>query len=121
MRVKSAGVSLGSGVAVRAPLSAFGLLAAFGGSLDLLALDVEVLDPGAVRLAEDLRPRPRFFLGAEAGADWRVGAFELGLSALLRWQLSHTTYQVRDGDELVTVLDPWRLQPGVSMTVAYVW
>jgi hypothetical protein len=87
----------------------------------LIALDVQVLDPTTARPAPDLRAPPRFFLGAEAGADWQMGAFELELSALLRWQLSHTTYQVRDGDELLTVLEPWRLQPGVSITAAYIW
>ena len=78
-------------------------------------------DPTTVRLAQDRRARPRFFLGAEAGADWQMGVFEIELSALLRWQLSHTTYQVREGDQILTVLAPWRLQPGMSITASYIW
>jgi hypothetical protein len=41
---------------------------------------------------------------------------------LLRWQLLHTTYEVRDLDgQRVNVFEPWRLQPGASLAAAYVW
>jgi hypothetical protein len=33
---------------------------------------------------------------------------------MLRWQLLRTSYQARDGDEILVLFEPWRLQPGLS-------
>jgi hypothetical protein len=59
--------------------------------------------------------------GAEAGMTRRFGAFELELLALARYQLSHTAYQVRDGQALTTLFESWRLQPGLSIGAGYAW
>jgi hypothetical protein len=94
---------------------------ALGGSADLVALDVQVLAPTELRLSGNRRARPRFFLGAEAGIARRFGAFELELLALVRYQLSHTAYQVQDGQALSTLFESWQLQPGLSLGAGYVW
>lgn len=124
--VRSSGVSLGAGVSAAAPLAKtldpLQARAALGAGVDLLALDVRVTDPARARLAADRRARPRPFVGAEAGVAWHTGPIELELTLLLRWQLLHTTYEVRDPDgQRSTVFEPWRLQPGASLAAAYVW
>jgi hypothetical protein len=58
------------------------------------------------------------FLGAEAGIARRFGVFEL---ELVRYQLSHTAYEVRDGQVLSTLFESWQLQPGLSLGAGYVW
>jgi hypothetical protein len=47
---------------------------------------------------------------------WRAGPLELG--ALLRWQLLPTRFQIRDGERLVRLFEPWRLQPGMALDAA---
>jgi hypothetical protein len=121
LEVKSSGVSLGSGVSLSVPFSALAVRVALGGSADLVALDVQVLAPTELRLSGNRRARPRFFLGAEAGIARRFGAFELELLALVRYQLSHTAYQVQDGQALSTLFESWQLQPGLSLGAGYVW
>jgi hypothetical protein len=119
--VSLSGASLGAGLCASAPLSKVIGRVALGGSVDLLELDVQVVDPEALRLTGDRRARPRAFVGMEAGFNYRSGDVELALAGLLRWQLSASHYEILDGQELSTVLVPWRLQPGAAVEVAYVW
>jgi len=119
--VQTSGVSLGAGVSLRRSFSGLGVRAGLGGGVDLVALDTVVRDPSALRLLPDRRARPRGFVSGDIAGTWRLGAVELELAALLRWQLAHTSYQARDGDERLVLFEPWRLQPGLSAGAAYVW
>jgi hypothetical protein len=95
--------------------------ASLGGGVDLVALDVAVLDADSLRLLPDRRARPRPFLLAEVSGAWRDGPLELALTACVRWQLLATHYRVLDEQTFVTLLRPWRLQPGLGVDAAYVW
>jgi hypothetical protein len=119
--VQTSGVSLGAGVSLRSSFSELGIRAGLGGGVDLVTLDTVVRDPTALRLLPDRRARPRGFLSGDIAGTYRLGAVELELAALLRWQLLHTSYQARDGDEVLVLFEPWRLQPGLSAGAAYVW
>ncbi len=88
---------------------------------DVPQLDVQVRDEQALRLLADARPQARPFVGLETGLTWRFGDLELGLLALVRWQLLSSHYQVQRAGQLETLLRPWRLQPGGTAEVAYVW
>ena len=51
----------------------------------------------------------------------RMGSFELGVDARLRLLWQDTPNQILTPDGAVTVLDPWRLQPGALIELGYVW
>jgi hypothetical protein len=119
--VQTSGVSLGAGVSLRSSFSELGVRAGLGGGVDLVTLDTVVRDPTALRLLPDRRARPRGFLSGDIAGTYRLGAVELELAALLRWQLLHTSYQASDGDDVLVLFEPWRLQPGLSAGAAYVW
>jgi hypothetical protein len=121
LSVDSSALSLSAGVHGSVSRGRVSGRAALGGGVDLIALDVGVLDPERLRLLPDRRARPRPFLLTEAGVVWRAGPLELGLSALLRWQLLATRFQIRDGERSVRLFAPWRLQPGMALDVAYLW
>lgn len=119
--VQTSGVSLGAGVSLRSSFSELGIRAGLGGGVDFVTLDTAVRDPTALRLLPDRRARPRGFVSGDIAGTYRLGAVELELAALLRWHLLHTSYQARDGDEVLVLFEPWRLQPGLSAGAAYVW
>lgn len=94
---------------------------ALGASVDIMAIEVQVLDPEALRRVGDDRLRPRAFVASEVGFGFRTGPVEFELNGLLRWQLSESHYDIRDGTQIARLLTPWRLQPGVALDAAYLW
>lgn len=119
--VRTSGASLSLGASVSAPVAGLTARAGLGAGVDLVALAVRVTDPELVRRrpADDSAPRP--FVSAEAGVRHRVGSFEFGVDAGLRLLWQDSPYQLVTPDGAVTVLDPWRLQPGALIELGYVW
>jgi hypothetical protein len=121
LAIDSSNASLAAGVQLRTLGRPRVAQASLGAGVDLVALDVAVLDPDSLRLSSDRRARPRPFLLGELSGAWRQGSLELALTACARWQLLATHYRVRDEQTFVTLLRPWRLQPGLGVDAAYVW
>jgi hypothetical protein len=94
--------------------------AAIGAGADFARVDVRVRDADeARRLPFSSRARP--FIAGELGLQRRVWQLDVGASALARWQLLASHYQVQDEDGPRTILRPWRLQPGALIEVGHVW
>jgi hypothetical protein len=121
LELRLSGASFVLGAAAQRPWAAFGARLAVAAGADVPELEVRTLDPEALRLLADTRPSARPFVGVETGLTWRSGQIEIGLLALVRWQLLASHYQVQRAGQLETLLRPWRLQPGGTLEVAYVW
>ena len=120
--VRTSGTSLSLGGALSVPLGdRLTARAALGGGVDLVAVAARVNDPELVRLLPDRDTSLRPFAGAEAGLRYRVGAFEVALDGLLRLLFFETEYQVLTPDGPVTLFEPWQLQPGALLELAYIW
>jgi hypothetical protein len=121
LELSLSGASFVLGAAAQRQWAPLGARLAIAAGADIPELDVRARDPEALRLPADIRSSARPFLGVETGLTWRSGDLEIGLLALMRWQLLASHYQVRREGQLETLLRPWRLQPGGTVEVAYVW
>jgi hypothetical protein len=120
--VRTSGTSLSLGGAASVALDdRLRARAGLGGGVDLVAVAARVNDPELVRLLPDRDTSLRPFAGAEAGLRYRAGPFEVALDGLLRLLFFETQYQVLTPDGPVTLFQPWQLQPGALLELAYVW
>jgi hypothetical protein len=121
LELRLSGASFVLGAAAQREWAPLGARLGVAAGADVPELDVQVRDEQALRLLADTRPSARPFVGVETGLTWRLGDLEIGLLALVRWQFLASHYQVQREGQLETLLRPWRLQPGGTLEVAYVW
>jgi hypothetical protein len=121
LALSMSGTALTTGVAASLPLGVWRVRLAAAGGVELLELAVRSDDRASLQPLADQTPAPRWWVGTETGAALRFGPLELRFSALLRWQLLATHYDILSAGDEVTIGRPWRLQPGALLAVAYVW
>lgn len=114
------GATAQGGASLSHALGSFVARAALGAGADFARVDVRVRDADEVRrLPFSSRARP--FVAGELGLQRRVWRLDVGASALVRWQLLASHYQVQDEEGLRTILRPWRLQPGALIEIGHVF
>jgi hypothetical protein len=113
---------LAAGVGVAHLRQAWALTAALDYAVERTVASIE-----QARDDPTLRPLPsagatwRQFLGLDLGASWLVGALELRLQGLIRWQVVPSPYRILDQGQQRVMAAPWRIQPGAAVGVAYRW
>lgn len=114
--LRTSALRLGVDLGLKRGPNAF--LLAVAGGVDLVHIDPESVHDASWKLAKE-RTDAIAMLRAELRFERLFSAFLLGIAATMDVALSQNHYTVRDGEELSHVAKPWRVTPGLALSLGW--